>query len=59
MRREGVGGRKEQTVLRGRSHVAPFLSTSSSPGSPYTGNRSVRDFVGALFPPSAPLFPQP
>ena len=51
MRREGGGGRKGQIVLRGRSHVAPFLSTSSSPGSPYTGNRSVRDFVGALFPP--------
>lgn len=59
MRREGVGGRRGQRVLRGSSHLAPFLSTSSSPGSPYTGNRSVRDFVGALFLPSPPPSPHP
>ena len=52
---EGGGRRKKGTEsVKVSSHVTLFLSTSSSPGSPYTGNRSVRDFVGALFPPSPP-----
>ena len=57
----GEEEKKGETVLRGSSRVASFLSTSSSPGSPYTGNRSVKDsFVGAVFPlsPPHPLLPR-